>query len=158
MGRARSYDVIEYRNKIMIKLLENENIVSLMDSTLDTAQDDLYYKFILPHEFIPDTETKTHKYINFDLRADIDTRNRTYKNITLWFFVLCHNDVIRTSRGCWYDRVVCELDNVFGEQNVLGVGKMSLVSNVPYKPNNRFTGRVLTFTVKEFTDGLKNGK
>ena len=158
MGRARSYDVIEYRNKIMITLLENENIVSLMGSTLDKAQDALYYKLMFPHEFIPDTEERAERYINFDLQAKIDPRNRTYKDVTIWFFVLCHQDVIKTSRGCWYDRVVCELDNIFGEQNILGVGKTSLVSNVPYRPNNKFIGRLLTFTVKEFTDGLKNGK
>lgn len=158
MAKARSYDVIEYRNKITKALLSNKNIVELLGSNLDAAPDVLPYNRMYPHEFIPETITETKKFLNFELRANIDPRNRTYKDITIWFFVMCHNDVIRTSKGLWYDRVVCELDNIFGEQNILGVGKTSIVSNIPYKPNNTFTGRLITFTVKEFTDGLKNGK
>ena len=36
----------------------------------------------------------------------------------------------------WYDKAVCELDNIFCEKNVLGVGETALVSNVPYAPQH----------------------
>lgn len=158
MARARSYDVIEYRKIIMNKIFANEKIVELFGVDYEEAADELSYHYVFPHEFIPDTVTKTDRFLNFELAANIDPRNNTYKNVAIHFFVFCHNDVIVTDYGLWYDRIVCELDNIFGEENVLGVGKTSIVSNLPYKPNNNFTGRVITFTVKEFTDGLKNGK
>lgn len=158
MAKARSYDVIEYRNKITQALLSNENVVKLLGSNMNDAPDDLPYKSVYPHEFVPETTEETDKFLNFELRANIDLRNKTYKDVTIWFFAFCHNRVIRTSRGLWYDRIVCELDNIFGEQNILGIGQTSIISNIPYKPNNTFTGRLITFTVKEFTDGLKNGR
>ena len=47
---------------------------------------------------------------------------------------------------------------LFSDKNIFGVGEMELVRNVPYNPQNKFKGRVLTFTVKDFNNGLKYGK
>lgn len=58
----------------------------------------------------------------------------------------------------WYDKATCELDNIFGDSNILGVGKTTLTSNMPYCPQNKFKGRLLKFSVKDFNNGLKNGK
>ena len=58
----------------------------------------------------------------------------------------------------WYDRVVCELDNIFTDNNVIGIGKTKIISNDPYYPVNRFKGRQLQFKVKDFNDGRKYGK
>ena len=40
----------------------------------------------------------------------------------------------------------------------LGVGKTVLVDNLPYCPQQKFKGRIVRFTVKDFTNGLKYGK
>ena len=38
----------------------------------------------------------------------------------------------------WYDLAACELDNIFCEKNVLGIGKTTLVSNAPYCPQQKY--------------------
>ena len=85
-----------------------------------------------------------------------------YKDLTIYFFAVCHEDAIRyKEKGrsyLWYDKVTCELDNIFCEKNVLGIGKTYLVSNVPYCPQQKFKGRLLKFVVKDFNNGLKYGK
>ena len=120
------------------------------------------YKWSFPHEYIPDTIKETDRFINYEISATIDSKNDTFKDLTIYFFVVCHQDVIRYKEKSrtylWYDKVTCELDNIFCEKNILGVGKMYLVSNVPYCPQQKFKGRLLKFVVKDFNNGLKYGK
>lgn len=158
MGRGRSHEIIEYRNKIMDFLLTSEDIVSLMGSTLDKSVDELPYKRMFPHERTPGTITNTDKHINFEISAVYDKENKVYKDLTVYFFIFCHMDVERTSKGLWYDRVVEEIDEIFGDKNVLGIGKMVLLQNVPYTPKEEFEGRMITFKTKDFTNGLRYGK
>ena len=120
------------------------------------------YKWSFPHEYIPDTTTVTGRYINYEISATIDPKNNVFKDLTIYFFVVCHEDVIRyKEKGrnyLWYDKAVCELDNIFSENNILGIGEMMLISNVSYCPQQKFKGRLLKFVVKDFNNGLKYGK
>lgn len=142
------------KSKELVKLLRCENE--------EYPEDVIPYKWSFPHEYIPDTIIETDKFINFEISATLDTRNNVYKDLTIYFFVVCHEAVIRYKENginyLWYDKVTCELDNIFCEKNVLGVGITSLVSNTPYCPQNKFKGRLLKFTVKDFNNGLKYGK
>ena len=158
MGRGRSHEIIEYRNKITDFLTSSESIVALLDSTLEDAPDDLPYKSIYPHERVPKTVTETKKFVNFDINAVYDKDNSVYKDLTIAFFIFCHEDVERTSKGLWYDRVVQEVDEIFGDKNILGIGKMALRTNAPYSPQENFNGRIITFITKDFTNGRRYGK
>lgn len=163
MGKARSYEIVEYRKKIMSEICKSKELVKLLgESDSEYPEDIIPYKWCFPHEYIPDTITKTDRFINFDIKARLDPRNNVYKDLTIYFFVVCHESVVRyNEKGreyLWYDKVTCELDNLFSEQNKLGVGEMMLTYNDPYCPQQKFKGRLLTFTVKDFNNGLKYGK
>lgn len=163
MGKARSYEIIEYRKKIMTEICQSKELVKLLGFENEEYPEDVIpYNRIFPHEFIPEAIDETNKYINFDIKARLDTRNPVFKELTIYFFVVCHQKVVRyKDKGreyLWYDKVVCELDNLFSEQNKLGIGKMMLIDNVPYYPQQKFKGRMLTFTVTDFNNGLKYGK
>ena len=163
MGQARSYEIIDYRKKIMNEICKSKELVKLLGCEKEEYPEDIIpYKYSFPHEYIPETITKTERYVNFEISATLDRRNRTYKDLSVYFFVVCHEDVIKYEENkrqyLWYDKAVCELDNIFSDKNIFGVGEMELVRNVPYNPQNKFKGRVLTFTVKDFNNGLKYGK
>ena len=163
MGKARSYEIIEYRKKIMAELCMSPEIVKLLGCENEEYPEDIIpYKWSFPHEYIPDTITTTDRFINYEISATIDHKNNTFKDLTIFFFVVCHEDVIRYKENgrsyLWYDKVTCELDNIFCEKNILGVGETTLVSNVPYCPQQKFKGRLLKFVVKDFNNGLKYGK
>ena len=163
MGKARSYEIIEYRGKIMTEICKSKELVKLLGCANEEHPEDVIpYKWSFPHEYIPDTIATTDRFINYEISATIDSKNDTFKDLTIYFFVVCHEDVIRyKEKGrtyLWYDKVTCELDNIFCEKNILGVGKMYLVSNVPYCPQQKFKGRLLKFVVKDFNNGLKYGK
>lgn len=115
-----------------------------------------------PHEYIPDKITDTGRFINFEIRARSNSRNKVYKNLTVYFFVVCHENVVRyKERGreyLWYDKATCELDEIFSNQDLFGVGCMELVDNAPYCPQAKFKGRLLTFQSLDYADGKKYGK
>lgn len=161
MGKSRSYEIKEYRNKILTEICKSEKLVKLLGfEDEEYPEDILPYKYIFPHEYVPDTITKTDRFINFEISATIDNRNNVFKDMTIYIFVVGHEDVVKDKKygGLWYDTATCELDNIFCENNILGVGETTLVSNKPYCPQQKFKGRLLTFVVKDFNNGLKNGK
>ena len=163
MGKGRSYEMIEYRSIIMNKICKSKELVKLLGCENEEYPEDIIpYTCVHPHEYVPNVVTKTERFLNYEINARYDSKNRTYKNITIYFFVLCHQDVIRyTENGrtyLWYDKVVCELENLFSDQYVLGVGKTEYEDNMAYCPQPIFKGRMLKFEVKEFNNGKKYGK
>lgn len=163
IGKARSYEIIEYRYKIMAEICKSKELIKLLGCIDEEYPEDVIpFKWSFPHEYIPETITKTERFVNFDVSANLDARNDVYKNITLYFFVVCHEDAVRYKDNgknyLWYDKAVCELDNIFCNKNVLGIGEMSLVGNNPYSPQQKFKGRLLKFQNKDFNNGLKYGR
>lgn len=173
MGKSRSHEVMEYRTIIMNKICQNEKLIKLLAEDRELEETDpeewdsiLPYNHVYPHEFVPDTNMVNGKFLNFEIQCTIDPRNPTFKTMQLYFFCVCHQNVIDVVEDgyhrCWFDLVACEVDNMFGEQNVLGVGTTTIVSNEPYyvsyAANIPYKGRTLIFNVKDFTDGKKNGR
>lgn len=151
-----SEDIAVFRSKIMRLLTTNTGIVNLMGSTLERAPIDLPYKYISPYQPVKDLILKTDKFINYNIRMAIDPRNNVYKDVTVYFWVCCHFDIVRTPTGLWYDEVVKEIDSMFGEQDILGVGDMTLSYLEPYAPvDGKFLGELITFKTKSFTNGSK---
>ena len=102
MGKSRSYEIIEYRKKILQEICKSEELVKLLGCEKEEYPEDILpYKWVFPHEFIPETITKTERYVNFEVSAILDTKNNTYKDLTIYFFVLCHEDVIRYKGTLW---------------------------------------------------------
>lgn len=163
MGKARSYEIIEYRKKIISEICKDKELVKLLGCEKESHPEKVIpWKYVFPHEHVPETITRTERFINFDIDADLDYRNNVYKNLTIQFFLICHVDVIRYQSDereyLWYDKVACELDNLFTDNDFLGVGKMALTGNYRYVPKYEFRGRRLVFTIKDFTNGLRYGK
>ena len=66
MGKARSYEIIEYRNKIMTQICMSSELVKLLGCADEEYPEDIIpYKWSFPHEYIPDTITTTDRFINY---------------------------------------------------------------------------------------------
>ena len=115
----------------MEQICRSEEIIKLLgEADEEHPEDVIPYKWSFPHEYIPETITQTDRFINFEISASIDTRNNVYKDLTIYFYVICHQDAIRYNENdrtyLWYDKAVCELDNIFSDKNILGVGTTTL--------------------------------
>ena len=72
MGKSRSYEIKEYRNKILVEICKSEKLIQLLGlANEEYPEDILPYKYVFPHEYIPDTVTKTDRFINFEISATI---------------------------------------------------------------------------------------
>lgn len=147
----------------MNEICKSKELIKLLGYDKEEYPEDIIPKeCCFQHEYIPDTTTKVKRYINYEISATIDTRNNVFKDLTIYFFVVCHEEAINYENNgrkyLWYDITTCELDNLFCEKNVLGIGRTFLVSNVPYSPQQKYKGRLLRFEVKDFNNGLKYGK
>lgn len=165
MGIAKSYEIIEYRKKIMQILCTDTEILKLLGEDKEShPEDTIPYNKVWPHEYIPETITETERMINFELSASLDPKNNVLNDLTIYFFIACHEYVVPYYENgrmfLWYDKAVCALDNILSDRDdvLFGVGKIQCISNKPYYPQQKFKGRQLIFTVKDFTDGLKYGK
>lgn len=163
MGKARSYEIIEYKKEILSQICKSKELVKLLGCEHEEYPEDIIpFKYAFPHEYVPEVVTKTERFINFDISASLDYRNNVYKDLTVYFFVVCHNDVVRYKENgreyLWYDKATCALDDLFGDNNILGIGKMRLSYNEPYRIGFDFKGRMLKFVVKDFNNGLSYGK
>lgn len=163
MEKESSYDIIQYRKKIISKLCESRELAKLLGET-DTGYPEtvIPYKHCFPYEYIPDTISETDRFLNFDISSALDTENNTYQNVTISFFIVCHQNAVRyienNQEYLWYDIAAHELENIFCGKNVLGIGKTNVTSNDPYSPQKNMKGRLLKFTVKDFNNRLKYGK
>lgn len=202
MGRARSHEFMEYVSVIMNAICENERLVELLtpDEQLEglsikekkevfkKAKQYLPYKYLLPYELVTGTLTERARFLGFEISATYDDRQKIYKNITIDFFVISHQELIQYKdpdmKGYyrrWYDLVVCELDDMFCGDNKeikdengkliksesiklgeIGVGKMVLKSNEPYFVSYAreipYKGRTIQMVIQDFQDGKKYGK
>lgn len=148
----------------MQAIVDSKKLVALLgESESEYPEETIPYHRVWPHEYIPEVITNTDRFINFDISAFLDPRNNVYKDLSVFFYVFCHQDVVRyTENGriyMWYDKVACEIDSLLSDSGLLGVaGTLSLVQNIPYYPQQKFKGRLLKFTVKDFNNGLKYGR
>ena len=163
MKKTRSSEMIEYRNIIMNEICQSKELVKLLGyEGEEYPETKIPFTCSFPHEYMPDTVTETERFINFDIEAGIDPANNTFRHVTIYFYITCHEAAVRYEEDgqtfLWYDKVTCELDHILCEKNSPGIGKTVLISNKPYCPQNKFKGRLLKFTVKDFSNGFKNGK
>ena len=148
----------------MQAIVDSKKLVALLgESESEYPEETIPYHRVWPHEYIPEVITNTDRFINFDISAFLDPHNNVYKDLSVFFYVFCHQDVVRyTENGriyMWYDKVACEIDSLLSDSGLLGVvGTLSLVQNIPYYPQQKFKGRLLKFTVKDFNNGLKYGR
>lgn len=148
----------------MQAIVDSKKLVALLgESESEYPEETIPYHRVWPHEYIPEVITNTDRFINFDISAFLDPRNNVYKDLSVFFYVFCHQDVVKyTENGriyMWYDKVACEIDSLLSDSGLLGVvGTLSLVQNIPYYPQQKFKGRLLKFTVKDFNNGLKYGR
>lgn len=163
IGKARSYEMIDLRKKIISMIVDSPELVHLLgEDDSDDPSESIPFNKVFPHEYIPEVITETKRFLNFEINAYSNGTNDVYKNLTIIFYVVCHKDVVRyKEKGreyLWYDKVVCALDELFSDNNTLTVKKMGLDSNVAYYPQDKFKGRVVVFTTMDYSNGKKYGK
>ena len=143
-------ELTEYRAKIMKLLCSDQRIVDLINDQEHSACPDrsLMYSRIFPYAYTPDPAKETNTYVCFRLGAY--GRDKTFKDLTIVFYVFTHQSHIRTSDGLRPDLIAERIENLFNGSLDFGVGRLKLENVDDISPASQFHGIALEYSVGEF--------
>ena len=149
----------DYRNLVTNTLLANPTIVEVLSDGVYSLEeaDELMWTQIFPNQYIPDTITETGSFILYDLSDAVISRvNKTYIEVTLYFWILTHYKMPKYKDKLRNDILVRELRKDFGEKDCFGIAKSHYVSNSIFNSGtNKYTGRLVTFRVTDWSDRIR---
>ena len=144
-----SYEITEYKRKIMKALINSQRIVSLIDYAKESEDPaDLLYQCIFPYNRIPETEQEERVYIC--VMVDIPTayvKNEIARNVTIRFRVYAHERLMKVigESGDRIDLLAAEIDELFNEKLDFGFGPLSINSCTEHVYDSRHFYREIIF-------------
>lgn len=148
------------QNKLLIltKLIENEDIVKCLINNnqdfLDTSipsdfnYTSLIYNSIFPYRFIPSIQTdpKTFITLKFGYKPD----GKTFKNGSIYFYVIAHNSLLRTDYGMLrYDFLINKIDELMNSSRGIGLGKLPFHDMDDFIVNENYSGAYIAYKSTE---------
>ena len=152
-------EFFDYKNKLMEDLLTNEEIVKLVDNTVEIGDSKLLaYSNVFPYEYIPDTVEEAKTFICFDVDVQ-ESINKTFLRPTLYIWVFSHKSKLRLPEGgVQTDKLVSEIAKAINGSHEYGLGELELYSVKRFAPVTDYQGKVMTFHAKEFNRPTPNNK
>ena len=152
-------EFFDYKNKLMEDLLTNEEIVKLVDNTVEIGDSKLLaYSNVFPYEYIPDTVEEAKTFICFDVDVQ-ESINKTFLRPTLYIWVFSHKSKLRLPEGgVQTDKLVSEIAKAINGSHEYGLGELELYSVKRFTPVTDYQGKVMTFHAKEFNRPAPNNK
>lgn len=115
---------------------------------------------IFEYEYVDDTNETTDTYLCMETvvaKAPTTTAYRVY----LYIFAYCHKKIMQSYKregkvGTRVDILAADVDRLLNGSKDFGIGKLNLVSDDVYKPNNKYYGRCICYEAVDFN--RRNGK
>lgn len=153
----------EYKHKVAALLAQDDTIINLLlgpvDDDADTDEMLLGDKsistgHIYEFEYVPEINETADTYLCMETvvaKAPSDTAYRVY----LYIFAYCNKKVMKSYRhpgvlGTKADVLAMNVDRLLNGSEDFGIGKVRLLNNDVYKPNNNYYGRYITYEVMAF--------
>ena len=144
---------------ILMKLIGNEDIVkclvnnqfNFLDISLPMDLDvtSLIYDSIYPYRFIPQIQTEPKTFIT--MRFGYKPNGMTYKNGSIYFYIITHNSLIRTDYGMLrYDFLANKIDEMMNSSRDIGLGKLPFHDMDDFIVNENYIGIYLAYKSTEF--------
>jgi hypothetical protein len=168
MGNFNFKELPMYKNTIMMKLLSNENLVkalannqsNFLDYNMPEDVTTLIYSQIYPYKKATTTITDTKSYITmaFDNFRPIGGSN-SVKSGRIVFFIICHNELIRTDYGLRTDYVLSEIDSIFNGLHGMGIGGLELIDAGDFSlgESSNYMAICVMYKITDFQVGVKDG-
>jgi len=144
---------------ILMKLIGNEDIVkclvnnqsNFLDISLPIGFDvaSLIYDSIYPYRFVPQIQTEPKTFIT--MRFGYKPNGMTYKNGSIYFYIITHNSLIRTDYGMLrYDFLANKIDELMNSSRDIGLGKLPFYDMDDFIVNENYIGIYLAYKSTEF--------
>jgi len=144
-----SHEIPEYKRKVMLRLISNDELVKLVDPAgVAEYADDLLYHNIFPFGRIPDTEQETLVYITVVIQVpSIDKKNDLIRYVDFKIRVYAHEDLmqVKGQSGDRIDLISALIDEMLNESYDFGIGYLHLMSNTEHTLDSKHHFRELIF-------------
>ncbi|WP_124116933.1 hypothetical protein [Paenibacillus xylanexedens] len=154
---SRFSELSKYRLEVLDRLLSDSGILkavihnntNFLDKDIPNVED-VVYKHIYPHRFIPKTsdEKKTYVTIYFGNYQPVGT---SFKSGYVTFTVLSHQDLYRTDYGCMrVDYIIQKIDELMNQTRGIGIGKVKFSKMDEVSLNTDYHGMYITYKLHDF--------
>lgn len=151
-------EIGKIRSSINERICSDQVIVDLINDKTNSKIPDrsLLYKRVFPYAYTPDAVKDTGAFVCHRVYVP-DVMNKTFKNVTIVFYVFVHQHNIRTSNGLRYDLIAERIEELFNGTLDFGVRRMELREVNDISPSSTFHGVALEYSVTEFNRPAING-
>ena len=158
--------VIEAKNKMLIAMQNDPEIIESLDIQSDEDIEDLIGTRLFSHWFVPKTQEAVKTYIcieagvdAFEKRYSSAVTPKMYDIATIKIYVLSHeNDLHMNKAGISAirtDYISCLIDKKFNGSSEYGIGKLQRISNNPFSlKDNVYRYREIVFRATDLNDGV----
>lgn len=151
----------ENNSVILDKIISNDNLCKLLkytdkDPLTQPVMDkpiELIYNNIYPYLYIPNVDNEAKSFITFNFRKiEKEDEKSIYIRISdIVFNVICHQSLQMISEGSRVYAIMDELDKVFNNQYIKGIGKLRFDGSDMTMANDLFTGYYLRYKNSNFS-------
>lgn len=152
-------ELFDYKNRLMMDLLKNENIIKMLDSEIDMVDSvKLAYKQVFPYEYIPETVEHGKTFICFDVDI-MKSPTKTYLEPAIYIWVFTHRSLLRLPEGgVRPDKICAEIAEMLNGSRNYGLGELDLYSVRRFSPMTDYQGKAMTFYATDFNRTSPTGK
>lgn len=151
-------DFTSYKEILLTKMVESDELVQAIANNKPNFRDDkiviepttLLYKNIFPYMKKQEVLTELQSLITmrFDRFRPIGNK---FKEGDIYFYILCHDDLLETYYGLRYDLIFDELNKLFRGSRAIGIGRLELTNCSDLSGvGSNFSGSVCVFHVTDF--------
>lgn len=164
---AQSECIRKWKDKIMSELSQDDEIIEALGLNPDESPDNLQWVRLMPHDYIPMTESVVKTYITFEI--DIPERRTRYGNTesSIWvypiivFRILTHQEDMKLNlageSGTRMDYLAELVEDKYNGREDFGLGRLQLKSDVAGSINNTYRCRQLVFEAVDIDNSLCEG-
>lgn len=164
---AKSKVIRNWKNKIISELSQDDEIIEALGLNDDESPDDLVWRRLFPHYFIPETQDSVLSYLLVEI--DIPERRSRYGSSdsdiwvhpTIIFYVLVHQEDMHMNMvgesGTRMDYLAELIEDKYDGRQDFGVGTLKLKSDTAGSVNTTYRFRQLVFEAVDLDSGLCEG-
>jgi len=148
---------IDYKYTIIEKLIQSQAIVDLLTNQvgydLDTA-DILINNLIWDCPYIPDVDDITKNYITLSTKASQIDNFKLLEIQTIIYIMIPYTQIKLPPdfkrKGNRLDALIKETVQLFNGSRDFGIGKIHMLPNQPFAPDNKHLGFMIPFKTTDF--------
>lgn len=159
LGENRFSNLSKNMNNMLMMLCKSEKLAKylfygsnnpLKEDRIPTISE-LLNSHIYPYPFTPETtgDAKSILNVNFD-NFRLTRTNPEFKAGVVSFIILCHHSIWSVRGGLRPFLIMAEIDKMFNQQSVAGIGKLSFKEGNLVWANDKFSGYKVSYEIVDF--------